>query len=498
METGEVIHGRFRIVEPLRLGGMACVWTAVDIDTGRLVALKMLKSDQYHLGWAGRRESAQRRTELLKRFEREGRLLEELDHPGIPKLLHRGHRRGDPYLVMEYIDGVPLDDFLARYRPVPLGAAISIAVQLAEALSCAHAAGIVHRDLKPANVVLDAEGAVSLIDFGIAYLTGPDATRYTVLGATPGSAGYMAPEQIRGQQIVTTAVDRYSFGCVLFELLTGRQPFSDQPDRSRDMQHLEDLPPRVIDFKPNVPAELDDLTWRLLNKDPVTRPADIAEALQILRAHLPALGAPLPNPELVPDPTARYRSPGRAIEPAGQMRPRANVRAGTLARRPRARLARSKFDELARLAEAELAMAGPGPAAGRLTDVLGEARDAWGLGDLSVSRAQVLSADAARLDGDWERAGVLYRAVGNALEHRSAPELRAVVLEARVGAAECRVPARDVQGAFDGWADVVHELSGLVKPPGRVVARCREVALELEESGRQEQVRSFLRLLPDS
>ncbi|MGH1555563.1 serine/threonine-protein kinase [Streptomyces sp. L7] len=196
METGEVLDGRFRIEEALDQGGMGSIRTATETATGRLVAVKALRLDAYTQGpvQPGRTDP-DAGWNWMKRFEREGAILEELDHPAIPRLLHRGYHHEEPYLVMEYVDGVNLRELLDLRRPFPFGAAVAIAVQIAEALGHAHTNGVVHRDLKPGNVVIAAaDGAVKLLDFGIAHLADPDATRYTALGATPGSAGYMSAE----------------------------------------------------------------------------------------------------------------------------------------------------------------------------------------------------------------------------------------------------------------------------------------------------------------
>ncbi|WP_262701886.1 MULTISPECIES: serine/threonine-protein kinase [Streptomyces] len=480
MEAGDVLDGRYRVDEPLDQGGMGSIWKAVDSETGAWVAVKVLRLDAYTQGRFSPSERTRRRAELLKRFEREGMILEELKHPAIPRLLHRGYHREEPYLVMEYVEGETLRDFLDRRRPLPLGAACAIAVDVAEALVHAHTHGVVHRDLKPGNIVLAADGAAKLLDFGIAFLTDPDATRYTVLGATPGSAGYMAPEQLRGQQTVSASVDVYALGCVLFELVTGRAPFEDQPDRNKDTQHLEDLPPRIRAFNLGLPADLDDLVWDLLSKAPADRPAHVGVALEVLRGYLPAQGEPAPEPELDPDPTARHRSSSST----GSESVRGPV---DVARRPARRraawLGRQEFAALLRQARGELDAHNPSRACEQLSRSLERAVANWGLGESTVADAQLACADVARLEGDTHLAKPLYEQVVVALAHHRGEASRALALEARVGAAECRVPEEDLHGALQGWTDTVAEVLRLLSPPTRLVARCREVALELNERG---------------
>lgn len=473
---------------------MGSIWTATETATGGLVAVKVLRLDAYTQGRFSPAERARRRVELLKRFEREGAILEELDHPAIPRLLHRGYHQEEPYLVMEYVDGPSLRELLDLRRPFSFGAAVAVAVQIGEALGHAHMNGVVHRDLKPGNVVINGDGAVKLLDFGIAHLTDPDATRYTALGATPGSAGYMAPEQLRGQQDISAAVDLYAFGCVVFELLTGEKPFEDKPDRNKDTQHLEDLPPRVRDVNLGIPEDLDDLVWDLLGKTPAGRPAGIDEALALLRAHLPAPGDPGPDPEMHPDPTARYRvCSAPAVEDADRFRRGGSRRS---ARRRGSWLGRGEFADLITTARAELAVTGPGVECERLASVLARAVADWGPLEPAVADARLVCADAARLDGGNRCAKQLYQEVA-ALSSGANPVLAALVLEAEVGIAECRVPEGDLGGALEDWIAAASQTLRLLSPSARLVERCREVALELSERGFTTQVSSLVRRLAD-
>ncbi|MFI6032835.1 serine/threonine protein kinase [Streptomyces sp. NPDC051315] len=494
MEAGEVLDDRYRVNEAFDQGGMGTIWTATDLGTGQLVAVKVLRLDAYTQGRFTPAERARRRVELLKRFEREGVVLEELKHPGIPRLLHRGYLGEEPYLLMEYVEGISLREFLDMRRPFPFDAAVAVAVQVAEALGHAHANGVVHRDLKPGNVVIaSADGAVKLLDFGIAYLTDPDATRYTALGATPGSAGYMAPEQLRGQQDISASVDLYAFGCVLFELLTGERPFEDKPDRNKDTQHLEDLPPRLRSINVGIPEELDDLTWDLLAKAPADRPSTIDDVLEILRDFLPKPGDPAPDPQLDPDPTARYRL--RESSVAGATDTRLTPRAAS--RRPVRRrggwLGRNQFAGRIAQARAELLADGPGDRCAELLDLLPKAVSDWGAREPIVLEGRLVCADAARLDGRTGEAKEQYQYVAE----NGGPS-DPLALEARLGVAECLMPEGDFAGAFSGWRAVVRSLSLVALPHSdRLTSRCREVAVELAESGYEAQVTDLLARLPE-
>jgi hypothetical protein len=493
VEAGEVLDGRYRVKEALDQGGMGTIWTASHVESGQLVAVKVLRLDAYTQGRFTPAERARRRVELLKRFAREGAVLEELKHPGIPRLLHRGYLGEEPYLVMEYVEGISLREFLDTRRPFPFDAAVAVAVQIAEALGHAHANGVVHRDLKPGNVVVAfADGAVKLLDFGIAHLTDPDATRYTALGETPGSAGYMAPEQLRGQQDISASVDLYAFGCVLFELLTGERPFEDKPDRNKSTQHLEDLPPRLRGINVGIPEELDDLVWDLLAKAPADRPQTIDEVVDVLRGFLPKPGDPAPDPALDPDPTARYRLRNGSETGPEASHPAARAAVRRTARRRGGWLGRNQFAGRIAQARAELLAEGPGDRCAELLDLLPKAVSDWGARERIVMEGRVVCADAARLDGRTDEAKEQYQLVAEGGDPADP-----LVLEARLGVAECLMPEGDFPGAFSGWRAVVHSLPLVAAPDcGRLTSRCREVAVELAESGYEAEVTDLLRRLP--
>ncbi|MFI6434127.1 serine/threonine protein kinase [Streptomyces sp. NPDC050759] len=494
MEAGEVLEGRYRVEEALDQGGMGIIWTATDLETGERVAVKVLRLDAYTQGRFSPAERARRRAELLKRFEREGAILEELDHPGIPRLLHRGYLSEEPYLVMEYVDGVSLREFLDLRRPFPFDAAVSIAVQVAEALGHAHACGVVHRDLKPDNVVVAFDGGmVKLLDFGIAHLTDPDATRYTSLGDTPGTVGYMAPEQRRGQQDISASADLYTFGCVLFELLTGERPFEDKPDRNKDIQHLEDLPPRLRSINIGISEELDELVWDLLAKAPSDRPGSMEEVLEVLRGYLPKPGDPAPDPQLDPDPTTPYRTPEKTAAGSGGTPSGRRAVSRRPARRPGGWMGRNQFAGGIAFARAELLADGPGARCAELVDLLSRADSDWGDRDSMVLEGRLVCADAARLDGRTADAKSLYEAVADGGDP-SDP----LILEAELGIAECRMPEGDFVGAFHSWRATVGRIVAFAATNDRLMDRSREIALELAESGYRAEVADLLSGLPTS
>lgn len=486
-----MLQGRYRIERRLRRGGMGEVWLARDEQTGHRVVVKFLRCEHDEVGRAAGKHSRRRWT-LLKRFERECDLLERLDHPGIPRLLARGFEGLDPYMVMECVEGVPLDEFHGRHTLSPRVCA-AIITQLLEMLDYAHANGVVHRDVKPHNVIVGNDGRIHLIDFGIAFLTDPDATRYTEDGHTPGSPGYRAPELIRSSDAVTFAADFYGAGGVLFLLLTGRPPFLKRPDRTFDEQHLYDPPPRVSKFVEHVAPAIDEIVDRMLAKDPASRPTP-AEVARVLRPHLPQPGDAAPTPALDPDPTLPFRFPdGRERSAETQRAPRP----GRGRRRPRAdRPSRREYDGLLDQAAGEIEAGEPGPAIARLDATMQEARRAWGSDCLAIARACLRCGDAARLEGIVARARARYRDAERQAAGNTTREGEEVRLEARIGLAECLIPEDRVHEAVAQWSLIVHQVLTLEPPPNVLVRRLREVALELQERGHSAAVGALLEQLP--
>jgi serine/threonine protein kinase len=202
LDPGVLIDERHEIEQLLGCGGMAEVYRARDLRTGRSVAIKLLRMVDPH---------------SLSRFRTEIEVLSRLDHPGVVRLSGTGSHDGVPYLVLELVDGPSLDDVLVG-GPLGVEQSIAIGQQLAEALAHAHGLGVVHRDVKPANVILPTEPAgVRLADFGIALFS--DTTRMTAAGMCIGTAAYLAPEQLEGQ--AGPAADVYALGLVVLECLTG-------------------------------------------------------------------------------------------------------------------------------------------------------------------------------------------------------------------------------------------------------------------------------------
>ena len=284
--------GRYRVLDKLGEGGMGEVYRAHDPSLGRDVALKILPLRFIQ------------DPERSSRFEREAKVLASLNHPNIAAIYGIEEGGAMRALVMELVDGPTLDD-LIRPPGLPLDDALPIARQIASALEAAHAAGVIHRDLKPANIKVRADGSVKVLDFGLAKAldtTGVSASeiansptvtgRGTELGTILGTAAYMAPEQARGKAVDKRA-DLWAFGCVLFEMLTGRQTFSGET--------TTDILAAVVKSEPDwsslpahTPAPLRTLLRRCLTKDPAQRLADASTArLEIDDARLESPAVPI-------------------------------------------------------------------------------------------------------------------------------------------------------------------------------------------------------------
>lgn len=490
MEHGEIVGGRYRVIELLGQGGMGSVWRAQDISLGHWVAIKVIRRKRDEMRGNDTDVRFQEWRALRARFRREARLLQTLRHPGIPELYDEDSHRGDPYIVMRLVEGVPLNKFYKTRRPFHVPVAIAIAYQIADALACAHALPVAHRDLKPKNLVLGEDGRMALLDFGIARPLQDGATQITEHARSIGTVGYMSPEQIRGEP-VNVLTDMYAFGCVCYELLAGRPPFlaGDDDGRIRE-QHLYEEPPPIGDFTSRVPEALDDFVLQLLSKNPMDRP-DTAVALRMLTHYLPKLGSPAPELRLDPDPTRPFRE-GQSEKRDEPVRPRR--RPGRRASFLSERKCRETFDQV----REELDAGEPGEALDRLLDLLPRMRREWGFTKPFYRDARLLCADGLCAAGNYGRAREIYTEMLQ--DHRADPsdEGRGSYLVARIGIAQCLCPFGGNAEALDELRAVVAEVPELTVPWARpVVACCRELAIKLAELGYQDEVDDILRGLPD-
>ncbi|MBE1486132.1 serine/threonine-protein kinase [Plantactinospora soyae] len=283
LTRGVVLNDRYLLDDRIATGGMGEVWSATDKLLGRRVAVKVLLpalvSD----------------TEFITRFRTEARMLAALRHPGIVAVHDYGEdamvddRRVD-YLVMEYIEGIPLSKRIRAAGRLGVAETVSILAQAAQALHVAHNANIVHRDVKPSNLLIQPDGSVVLVDFGVAR--SGNVTSITGTNVVLGTVQYMAPEQIAGRP-VSAATDVYALGAVAYSCLTGRPPFPGANPLHVVTQHLQDDPPTL---PLDVPASVAALVSRALAKDPAGRYPSAAAFADAARAAQHAGSIPPPPP----------------------------------------------------------------------------------------------------------------------------------------------------------------------------------------------------------
>ena len=246
--------GRYRLTKTLGRGAMGVVYLGYDEAIDRQVAIKTI-----HRALLEGEDGA----EWLERFRREVRAAGRCLHPNIVTVFEFGEENGIPYIVMEYVQGRELRDYLKERQPLPLANAVAVAVQVLHALDHAHACGVVHRDIKPGNIILLPDGQVKVSDFGIARMEA--ASGMTQHGMTVGTPAYMAPEQFGGREVDRRA-DLYATGVVLFETLTGVRPFAGGSASDLMYKVLHDSPQPVTRVNPRLPTELDAVLAKALAK----------------------------------------------------------------------------------------------------------------------------------------------------------------------------------------------------------------------------------------
>ncbi|GAA4595813.1 serine/threonine-protein kinase [Planotetraspora phitsanulokensis] len=287
-----VIGDRYELDDlPLGQGGMGAVYGGHDRRLDRRVAVKFLRLP-------GGPDD-----ELERRFIREARILARLDHPGAPVLYDFGTYEQRLFQVMQFIEGVTVADLVSEHGPLPVPWAAAIAAQACAVLTAAHALSICHRDLKPTNLMLCPDGSVKVLDFGLAMLREGESAQFTRVGQILGTPAYMSPEQIE-RGVADPKSDLYALGCVLHEMLTGRQLFTGPTEYAVFDKQVKERPPRV----PGVPSDLDRLIAELLEKHPDDRPPDaytLYQRLQPFAVDLPMLPGFL-DQSSVPSPGRMY------------------------------------------------------------------------------------------------------------------------------------------------------------------------------------------------
>src|SRR4051812_9705313 len=262
MTTPQVLGERYEIGGVLGRGGMAEVHRGRDLRLGREVAVKVLRSD------------LARDPSFQVRFRREAQAAASLNHPAIVAVYDTGEDRSASgprsYIVMEYVEGETLRDVLRREGHLDPDRAMRLAADICGALDFSHRNGIVHRDVKPGNVMITPQGAVKVMDFGIARAVSDSAATMTSTAAVIGTAQYLSPEQARGESVDARS-DVYSLGCLLYELVTGAPPFTGDSPVSVAYQHVREDPKLPSSVNPAIPPDLDAILLKALSKNPTNR-----------------------------------------------------------------------------------------------------------------------------------------------------------------------------------------------------------------------------------
>jgi len=250
-----VLKNRYELLKSIGFGGMSEVYLALDRVTGDTVAVKIMD----------KRLSTNEK--YLKRFIREINIAKTLNHPNIPKLIDYGLIDGVPYLVTEYIRGKTLKDIVEKNGPLSLNEALRITKEILKALSYAHSKGIVaHRDIKPSNIMIDKDGNVKVMDFGIAKVVGSHLTQSTLL-LTPQ---YASPEQIKGENVDIRS-DIYSLGITLYYMLTGRPPYEGDTPYSIFEKQIRKPLPKISDIRRDIPKYIENIIEKATSKNPNNR-----------------------------------------------------------------------------------------------------------------------------------------------------------------------------------------------------------------------------------
>ena len=268
LEAGRTLNGRYKIKSLIGTGGMAAVYLAKDLILDRLVAIKVLRLD------------FRQNDDAMRRFRREALSATQLTHPNIVGVYDVGQSQEMNYIVMEYVEGTDLKDYVRQKGALHPIEAVRIMMQIVSAIAAAHQNRIIHRDIKPQNILIDKEGNVKITDFGIAVALSD--TSLTQTNTLLGSVHYLSPEQARGG-MATIQTDIYALGIVLYELLTGKVPFDGESAVSIALKHFQEPLPTIVNPTAMVPQSLENIVLKATAKDPMHRYKSCYEMFQDLK-----------------------------------------------------------------------------------------------------------------------------------------------------------------------------------------------------------------------
>ena len=260
-----VFDGRYKIKDTVGVGGMAVVYEAEDLKTGQTVALKMLK------------ESISDNPQALRRFINESKAVAMMDHANIVKILDVSVKTDHKFIVMEYIKGITLRDYMTKKVRLSWQEASAFIVQILQALDHAHMRGVIHRDIKPQNIMIMEGGFIKVADFGIAKL--PNAETVTMIDHAVGTIYYISPEQARGKKIDPRS-DLYSLGVMFYEMLTGELPFMAETSYAIMTKHINEAPTPPKQVVPELPVGIEQIILCSMEKDPTRRYQNASQMLR--------------------------------------------------------------------------------------------------------------------------------------------------------------------------------------------------------------------------
>lgn len=495
MADRKVINDRYELQRlPIAKGGMGEVWEGRDTKLDREVAVKFVRfPDGVH------------DDELVRRFVRESRITARLQHPGVPAVFDVGTDNGRPFLVMQRIRGISISDLLAQYEQLPIGWAAAIAAQTCSVLAVAHRASLVHRDLKPGNLMLEPDGTVKVLDFGLAVaLDLADMSQITKSGQNIGTPAYMAPEQVLAA-MSGPHTDLYALGCTLHEMLTGRQVFTGSTQYSVMNQQVDAQAASARDIRPDVPTELDAVLRSMLEKKPEDRPESAQRAYELVLPFVSDLG-PLPgvlNPPALPSPVRMYASVlSRTFDtwqatpdaPQGTTAPVADTeeaqRASRTITREAMKAARTEASELVRQSRYS-------QAAELLGTIVRSAQDAFGAVDAEVINLRLEWANVLFEGGDYRSATPAYQALTADLIERDGPDSE-LVFRCRLQQATCYALFGETGTALTSMQELLADeqrVFGSDDP--RTIELRRQIGLLQLGAGRRAEADETLRTLLD-